>query len=74
MSMIAPPAVLSILMPAIDECAGKGNRASFVTIIFINRYTLYKHKQIDLDKEELCQTSFNFVKCSYAVNPKVSIN
>ncbi|XP_025421307.1 uncharacterized protein LOC112691344 [Sipha flava] len=45
MSMIAPPAVLSILMPAIDECAGK-------------------------DKEELCQTSFNFVKCSYAVNPK----
>lgn len=25
-----------------------------------------------LDQEELCQSAYNFIKCSYSVNPNVS--
>lgn len=33
--MIAPPTALDVLMPAIEECAGKGN--AHHKILFINR-------------------------------------
>ncbi|XP_026811816.1 general odorant-binding protein 72-like [Rhopalosiphum maidis] len=46
MTMLAPPNVLEILLPAIDQCIGT-------------------------DKDtEICQSSYNFIKCAYRVDPK----
>ncbi|XP_022165017.1 general odorant-binding protein 72-like [Myzus persicae] len=46
MSMMAPPNIYNILLPAIEQCIG-------------------------IDKgEELCQSSYNFIKCAHRVDPK----
>ncbi|CAH1712271.1 general odorant-binding protein 72 [Aphis gossypii] len=46
MTMLAPPNVLAILLPPIEQCIGN-------------------------DKDtEICQSSYNFIKCAHRVDPK----
>nr|WMS58731.1 odorant-binding protein 8 [Neotoxoptera formosana] len=46
MTMLAPPNVLAILLPAIEQCVGTDKGA------------------------EICQSSYNFIKCAHRVDPK----